>query len=63
MRRLLQPINRALQLAHMRWILGVFETGGGLLHVNILRHIAMEKSIAHINLTPCPTTRDNKGEN
>jgi hypothetical protein len=41
---------------------GVFETRG-LLHVNILRQIAMEKSIAHINLTECPSTRDINGEN
>jgi hypothetical protein len=46
----------------MRQILGVFEARG-LLHVNILRQIAMEKSIAHINLTECPSTRDSNGEN
>jgi hypothetical protein len=46
----------------MRWILGVFETGL-LLHINILRQEAMEKSVAHINPMKCPTTRDSNREN
>jgi hypothetical protein len=56
-RGLLQTIDSTLQLAYMRGKTDILKTRG-LLHIDIFCQKTMEKSIADVNLTKGPASRN-----